>query len=106
MGHRATHPDRVESCAASAAGRALSGAAPSGTARVDPRRMGRFGKQPAGKVLLADKGGTEISAKRTGELGASIVGDWPGLRRSAKLRRFSCAGLRKFRYGRVHCFAK
>src|SRR6185437_602290 len=88
MGHRAAHPDCVESRAASASRSAVSGAAPSGTARVDPRRMGRFGKQPPGEILCVDEGRTEISAKRTGELGTFIVGNWPGFRRSAKLGGF------------------
>src|SRR5437868_9795237 len=77
MGDCATHRVSVEGRAAGEPGFALSGASATGTSRLDHRRVGRLGDQPACTILSTDGGGPTTARQGACRLGATLGRDLP-----------------------------
>jgi putative ABC transport system permease protein len=69
------HPADFGGSAAGGGGRAVSGAAPAGTARPAERGVGSVGEQTAGQILPAYGGGAQAPGGRSGALAEDVGGD-------------------------------
>src|SRR5271163_1290363 len=78
VGHRPADSAGVEGCLADRAGFAVPGTAPARIQGLDPSRLGRFGEQSQGQILLADPGGPKAVGGGAGELGSLDRGDCAG----------------------------